>query len=63
MEGLITAFGWLAWIALAGLIIVGILLVNFWLFKQYCQILADAVGDKVIEVVEELRENQQAPRT
>lgn len=59
MEALITAFGWLAWIALAGLILVGILLVNFWLFKQYCVILADAIGDKVIEVVEELREGQQ----
>ena len=59
METVIAAFGWLAWIALAGLILIGILLFSFWLFKQYCVIIADVVGDKVIEVVEELREGQQ----
>ena len=59
MEGLITAFGWMAWIALAGLIIVGVLLVTFWVLKQFCQMLADVIDDKVIEVVQELREDQQ----
>ena len=60
MEAVIAAFGWLAWIALAGLVLIGILLFNFWLFKQYCVIITDVVGDKIVEVVEELREGQQS---
>lgn len=59
METLLTAFGWLIWIAIAGLIIVGILFVTFWIFKQYVQIFADVIGSKVVEVVEDLREIDQ----
>ena len=61
MAALITGLGWILFLAIAALILIAILFIHFWLFKQYCKIFADAIGDKIMEVVEEFKESKQAP--
>ena len=59
MESLIVAFGWLLWIAVAGLVVLGLIFMYLWFFKQCWSIVADVIGDKVIEVVQEIRDEQK----
>ena len=43
-------------IAILAAIFVGVMFFYFWVFKQFCQIKVDAIGDKVVEVIRELKE-------
>lgn len=61
MEAIISVFSWLIGIAIGGLILVGLLILFFWLFKFLCTVHAEIIAEKMREELEDILDSRQIP--